>query len=76
MLFLLDFLKGSCFGEGDSHFCLVCGRVYLKISISILFHVGGNGSFPGLNIHIQDVEIEPPVLKEIPPLLLFEYNLC
>ena len=40
----------------------------LKISISLLFHVRGNGSFSGLNFHIQDVEIEPPVLKEIPPL--------
>ena len=38
------------------------------ISISLLFHVRGNGSFLGLNFHIQDVEIEPPVLKEIPPL--------
>ena len=26
-----------------------------------------SGSFPGLIFHIQDVENEPPVLKEIPP---------
>ena len=29
----------------------------------------GNGSFPGLNFHITDEEIEPAVLKEIPPPL-------
>ena len=34
---------------------------------SIVFHVRGNGSFPGLNFHITEVEIEPAVLKEIPP---------
>ena len=35
--------------------------------LSILFHVRGNGSFPGLNFHSTDVESEPAVLKEIPP---------
>ena len=34
----------------------------------LLFHVRGQGSFPGLIFHIPDVENEPPVLKEIPPL--------
>ena len=34
-----------------------------------LFHVRGHGSFPGLIFHIQDVENEPPVKKENPPLI-------
>ena len=58
--FLFDFIKRSCLGEKDSHFCLVYGKVYQKILISLLFHVPGNTSFSGLNFHIQDVEIEPP----------------
>ena len=33
---------------------------------SILFHVRGNASFPGLNFHSTDVESEPAVLKKIP----------
>ena len=37
------------------------------MSISILFHVRGNGRFPGLNFQITDVEIESAVLKETPP---------
>ena len=46
------------------------------MSISILFHVRGNGRFPGLNFHITDVEItdveiEPAVSKEIAN---FEYD--
>ena len=41
----------------------------LKKIFFILFHVRGHRSFPGLIFHIQDVENEPPVLKEIPPLI-------
>ena len=26
--FLFDFEESSCLGEKDSHFCLVCGKVY------------------------------------------------
>ena len=33
----------------------------LKLSISILFHVRGNGSFPGLKFHIKEV---PPAHRE------------
>ena len=66
ILFLFDFKKSSCLGEKDSHFCLVYGKVYKKIFF-IIFHVRGHVSFPGLIFHIQDVENEPPVLKEIPP---------
>ena len=40
----------------------------LKKIIFTLFHVRGHGSFPGLIFNIQDMENEPPVLKEIPPL--------
>ena len=65
----MTFKKSSGLGEKNSHFCLVYGKVHKKISISLLFHVQGNGSYPGLNFHILDVEIEPAVLKEIPPLL-------
>ena len=68
ILFLLNFNKSSFLSKKDSDFCLVYGIVYKKISISILFHVRGNGNFPGLNFHITDVESEPAVLKEIPPL--------
>ena len=69
ILFLFDFLKSSCLGKKDSHFCLVYGKVYIKkISISILCHERDKGSFPGLNFHITDVEIEPSVLIGIPPL--------
>ena len=35
--------------------------------ISILFHVRGYRSFPGLNFHSTDVESEPAVLKDTPP---------
>ena len=31
------------------------------------FIIPRNGSFSGLNFYIQDVEIEPPLLKEILP---------
>ena len=40
----------------------------LKKNIFYIIPVRGHGSFPGLIFHIQDVENEPPVLKEIPPL--------
>ena len=48
----------------------------LKKIFFILFHVRGHGSFPGLIFHIQDVENEPPVLKEIPPLLYLDNPVC
>ena len=51
-------------------FALFKGRyIKKKKEKNILFHVRGHGSFPGLIFHIQDVEDEPPVLKEIPPLI-------
>ena len=60
--------KSPGLGKKDSHFCLVYGKVYQKISISILYNVRGNGIFPELNFHITDVDSEPAVLKESPPL--------
>ena len=75
ILFLFDFKKSSCLGEKDSHFCLVYAKVYFKKIFFILFHVRGHGSFPGLIFHIQDVENEPPVIKEIPPLLIVSFNI-
>ena len=71
ILFLFDFKKSSCLGEKRFTFLpsLRQGILEKKI-VFILFHVRGHRSFPGLIFHIQDVENEPPVKKENPPLLL------
>ena len=45
--FCLTFKKSLCLGDKNSHFWLVYGKVYKKISISLLFHVRGNRSFSG-----------------------------